>query len=192
MGTPGGIWINSPANNNQAFPTLDSALPASGGGTMIKGSLQSTPNTTFRIEFFSNSVRDPSGFGQGQTFLGFQNVTTDGTGAISYTAVVPENLPLGTPVSATATDPNNNTSKFSRDTPFLVTNTNDSGPGSLRQAILDANAASDTMNFIHFFVRGPVVHTSAPNSALPAIPGRGVIAMGSKKVIIDGTSQPGY
>jgi hypothetical protein len=179
---PGGIWFNTPSD---PAPTLDSALPAAGGGTMIKGSLQSTPNTTFRIEFFSNSIPDGSGFGQGQTFLGFQNVTTDGTGAVSFTAVVPANLPFGTAVSATATDPNNNTSKFSRDTPLFltVTNTNDSGAGSLRQAILDSNASVGVLETIVFNIPGSGVHTIIPTSALPAI---------TDTVIVDGTTQPGY
>ena len=44
---------------------------------------------------------------------------------------------------------------------FTVTNTNDTGPGSLRQAILDANAAagSDT---IGFDIPDPGAHTISP------------------------------
>jgi hypothetical protein len=64
---------------------------------------------------------------------------------------------------------------------FTVTNTNDSGVGSLRQAILDANAAvgSDT---IAFAISGSGVHTIAPASALPDI---------TSPVTIDGYTQPG-
>jgi hypothetical protein len=68
---------------------------------------------------------------------------------------------------------------------FTVTNTNDDGPGSLRQAILDANAnvGFDTINFSI----GSGVHTinvgSTTSVALPAI---------ADPVIIDGTTQPGY
>ena len=57
---------------------------------------------------------------------------------------------------------------------FTVTNTNDSGPGSLRQAILDANANSGP-DTIAFNITGSGVHTISPASALPAIscrPGR--------------------
>ena len=52
--------------------------------------------------------------------------------------------------------------------PYIVTNTNDSGAGSLRQAILDANANSgaDTINFN---ITGGGVQTIAPTSALPAV-----------------------
>jgi len=65
---------------------------------------------------------------------------------------------------------------------FSVTNTNDSGAGSLRQAILSANgtAGSDT---IVFSIPGAGVHTITPNSPLPII---------TKPIIIDGNSQPGF
>ena len=54
---------------------------------------------------------------------------------------------------------------------FVVTNTNDSGSGSLRQAILDANVASPECNqqSITFNIPGSGVHTIQPTSALPPI-----------------------
>ena len=64
---------------------------------------------------------------------------------------------------------------------FTVTNTNDSGPGSLRQAILDANGAvgADT---IAFNIVGSGVQTIAPASALPQV---------TDGITIDGYTQPG-
>ncbi len=50
---------------------------------------------------------------------------------------------------------------------FTVTNTNDSGPGSLRQAILDTNARSGADLII--FNLGSGVQTIRPNSALPTV-----------------------
>ena len=64
---------------------------------------------------------------------------------------------------------------------FTVTNTNDSGAGSLRQAINDANADID-FSTIMFNIPGPGVHTIAPATSLPPL---GFI------VTIDGYSQPG-
>jgi CSLREA domain-containing protein len=67
--------------------------------------------------------------------------------------------------------------------PGKVVNTNDSGPGSLRQAILNVNADPGTaVDTIFFAIPGPGVHTIALTSALPAI---------THPVIIDGYSQPG-
>ena len=64
---------------------------------------------------------------------------------------------------------------------FTVTNTSDSGPGSLRQAILDANANVGN-DVIAFDVPGSGVHTITPGTELPAI---------TDPVVIDGYTQPG-
>src|SRR5262249_15549562 len=66
---------------------------------------------------------------------------------------------------------------------FVVTTTADGGPGSLRQALLDSNAATGGLNTIDFAISGPGARTIAPASPLPAV---------TNPVSIDGTSQPGY
>src|SRR5215470_11547827 len=66
---------------------------------------------------------------------------------------------------------------------FTVTNLADAGPGSLRQAILDANAARTGTSTIDFKIPGQGVHAIAPASPLPAI---------TRAVLIDGRSQPGF
>jgi hypothetical protein len=65
---------------------------------------------------------------------------------------------------------------------FVVSTANDSGAGSLRQAILDANAnpGADT---ISFNLSGTLPITIDLASALPAV---------TEPVVVDGTSQPGY
>ena len=65
---------------------------------------------------------------------------------------------------------------------FLVTNTADSGAGSLRQAILDSNALVSGPRTIAFNIPGGGVQTIRPLSALPAI---------TASVTIDGYTQPG-
>ena len=67
-------------------------------------------------------------------------------------------------------------------TTFTVTNTADGGAGSLRQAILDANA-NPGADVIVFAIPGAGVQTISPASALPAI---------SDPLTIDATTQPGY
>jgi hypothetical protein len=65
---------------------------------------------------------------------------------------------------------------------FTVTNTNDSGAGSLRAAIIAANGAPGSL--ITFNIPGVGVHTITPLTTLPAITANGTS--------IDGTTQPGY
>ncbi len=67
---------------------------------------------------------------------------------------------------------------------FTVTNTNDSGPGSLRQAILDANEnyGPYPTDLIVFNIPGPGVHTIKPTGPSMRI---------EDDVIIDGYTQPG-
>ena len=64
---------------------------------------------------------------------------------------------------------------------FTVTNTNDSGAGSLRQAILDANANSGA-DRIEFKIPGPPSQTIQPLTDLPEI---------TDVITIDGYTQPG-
>ena len=66
---------------------------------------------------------------------------------------------------------------------FTVTNTNDSGAGSLRQAILDANANVGATDTIDFNITGSGTHTISLLSALPDI---------TDSVILDATTQTGY
>ena len=56
---------------------------------------------------------------------------------------------------------------------FTVTNTNDSGPGSLRQAILDANASAgaDTITFAIGASRQPADHSADQRTAGDQRPG---------------------
>src|SRR5690606_2456356 len=67
---------------------------------------------------------------------------------------------------------------------FLVTNTDDSGAGSLRQALLDANEHINAVgpDTIYFNIAGTGPHTISPASPLPVI---------TDPILIDGTTQPG-
>lgn len=65
---------------------------------------------------------------------------------------------------------------------FLVTSTSDSGAGSLRQAILDADASSGP-NTINFQLSGSPPFTIKPTTALPAL---------GTPTFINGTSQSGF
>jgi hypothetical protein len=104
----GGIVLGPGANNNQAPPVLTSAV-SSHAEITIQGTLTSMPNTTYTLEFFSN----PAGTSQGKTFLGRITVTTDATGKATFTATFDVEIDPGQVITATATDPLNDTSQFS-------------------------------------------------------------------------------
>ena len=65
---------------------------------------------------------------------------------------------------------------------LAVTNTNDSGPGSLRQAILDSNLNTGSTNQIHFNIGGGPTYSIGLLSALPTI---------TTPVVIDGWTEGG-
>lgn len=98
-------------NALQNYPGLIAATV--NGGTHVEGALNSAANTQYRIEFFANDECDPSGHGEGQTYLGFTNATTDGTGTAQFSADLPVAASVGDQITATATDPEDNTSEFS-------------------------------------------------------------------------------
>jgi hypothetical protein len=186
-----GVTLNDSAghvgpNNYQNFPVLTLAEP--GSSTHVVGTLNSTANTTFAVDFYANSAPDDTLYGQGERYLGAINVTTNGTGNATFDQYLAAATAVGEFVSATATDPSGNTSEFSFVAPagtpagsITVTNTNNRGPGSLRQAILFANLHSGP-DTIDFNIPGAGVHTIQPLSPLPEITG---------PVTIDGYTQPG-
>jgi hypothetical protein len=144
-----GVTPNDPgdadtgANNLQNFPLLTSAVNAN-GGPVVRGTLNSTPSTSFLLQFFANTTADPSGYGEGQRFLGSATVTTDAAGDVrdaagnlGFTVTLAGTVPGGQFVSATATRLDaagvpRDTSEFS---PVVAV------PGSIAgQKFLDLNA----------------------------------------------------
>ena len=98
---------------------------------------------------------------------------------ISLTAIGFVSIQLFTLVLAS--DQRQEAVKSAPATVFMVTNVNNNGPGSLAQAILDANAnlGADTITFSI----GTGAQTINLTSALPSVSG---------PVTIDGTTQPGF
>jgi uncharacterized repeat protein (TIGR01451 family) len=96
------------ANNQQNFPIIASAAP---GSTIVSGSLNTAASTTFTLDFFANVGCGAST--QGQRYLGSAVVATDVAGNGSFNVTLPANSAVGESITATATDPNNNTSEFS-------------------------------------------------------------------------------
>lgn len=181
-------------NGLQNFPVLISAMNSAGAIT-VSGVLDSLPNTAFDIDFYSNGVRDSGPpdaaglfHGEGEAFLGTTQVTTDGAGHADFNLVLPE-APVGAWISATATDPNGNTSEFSATIPVpgencTVTNTDPSGPGSFDNCLdqLGTNGNNGSkVDSIGFNIPGggSVPHDDGTSPFSP-------------NLIIDFSTQPGY
>ena len=192
---------DSGSNNVQNFPVLDDLPSLTGdGSTSVSGLLQSLPSTAFRLEFFASETCDAAGFGEGQTFIASIDVTTDGDGQAAFD----ENFGTGSidpgwfvTTTATRLDGGGNpveTSEFSQcgDLPGspVVTTTADSGPGSLREAIVyaNANAGPDVISFDIDASVDPGCDAGTGVCTLQALPPMPDL---NADTLIDGTSQPG-
>ena len=112
--TPWPSGPNLPAPNNyQNHPVLSSAV-SSGGTTTIQGTLNAAASTQFLVQFFDSPSPGPSGYVDGEKYLGSEYVTTDGNyNATINATLLNTTVPGGSYVTATATDPAGNTSEFS-------------------------------------------------------------------------------
>ena len=104
---------DSGPNGLQNFPVL-SFTESSASNTTVHVMLGSAPNTAFRIDFFSNTTADPAGYGEGQTFLSSATMATDSHGNLTFNIQLPR-VPFGQFITATATDPSNDTSERSEE-----------------------------------------------------------------------------
>jgi trimeric autotransporter adhesin len=112
---PGGPTLNDALdgdvgpNDLQNFPVIEGI---SGTGQIV-GTVSSSPSSFHTIELFQSPVCDPSGYGEGATFVGTVSTTTDdaGEGAFAVTPLVP--LSAGSFLTATATSGNGSTSELS-------------------------------------------------------------------------------
>jgi hypothetical protein len=128
------------ANNLQNFPVLTSATTDGSGQLRVKGSLNSTASSYYRIEFFANVAQDGSGYGEGQTWLGFANVATDASGNASIDATLSVAVPVGRYISATATRSDSGYSSFTDTSEF----SRNVAAVSSTQASITVDTASDT------------------------------------------------
>jgi titin len=105
--------VDTGPNDLQNYPVFGrrGVKTSSSGTTTIKGKLNSTPNTTFTVQFFSNPLDSKE---EGKTFIGEKtDVTTDGSGNATFIFKPTQAVPVGQFVTATATDPSGDTSEFS-------------------------------------------------------------------------------
>jgi hypothetical protein len=105
-------------NNRQNFPVLTSVQAVSSTQVTIIGSLNSTANSYFRVEFFAGAAADGSGYGEGQRYLGFANVATDGAGNAALNVTLTAAVAPGEFITATATRSDNTFSAFADSSEF--------------------------------------------------------------------------
>ena len=98
-------WQYQPPVFSLAFSTLDSLR--------LEGTFNGAADANFRLEFFTNSECDPDGSGEGQTYIGYADVTTGSAGSVTFSHSIGGDYPSGTIITATATDALGNTSAFS-------------------------------------------------------------------------------
>jgi hypothetical protein len=101
--------VDTGSNNLQNYPVLLTA-DDDGNRTLVTGTLDTPQPDGATIELYSNTARDPSGFGEGETFVGTATPSSSG----SFVAFLPAGL-VGKHLTATATDAGGNTSEFSAD-----------------------------------------------------------------------------
>jgi hypothetical protein len=113
-------------NGFQNYPLI-SSVTYGASTTTVNGTLSSAPSTIYDVDFYGNPVcaRRPQDLTEGRTYLGTKQVTTDGSGEATFSAVLDVALDDGSLVTATATDPAGNTSEFSPR--FAVVSTPPSG-----------------------------------------------------------------
>jgi hypothetical protein len=168
----------------------------SNGFARVIGDVRSTPNTSVDLNIFASDALTPLRTADAKTALYAAKVNTDAAGLASFEfRFLPRNDVTGQWISATATTMAG-TSELSaplqavaNNQNFTVLNTEDSGAGSLRQAILDANAGICSADFpcrVQFDLPAPVPasghYTIAPLTPLPAVRRSGII--------VDGESTP--
>ncbi|HZQ48204.1 MAG TPA: hypothetical protein VFC07_14405, partial [Verrucomicrobiae bacterium] len=101
-------------NDLQNYPVITAASTAT-NLTAITGTLNSTASRSFLIDVYRNASPDPSGYGEGQIYVGSTSLTTAGTGNGSFTLVANTTY-TGQYFSASATDTTTgDTSEFGAD-----------------------------------------------------------------------------
>jgi CSLREA domain-containing protein len=179
----------------QNAPILNSAITGL-AGTLIKGALFSTPDSTFILDFYQNTNAHVTGYGEGKKYLASTTVGTDANGQVDFDFLIPNGIPQGQLIVATAKYAARGTSTFSAriavgdvlESPFVVNSDDDEDDGScsiihcsLREAIHAANNKPGA-DSIHFNI-DTGVQTISARFDLPQI---------LESVLIDGTTQPGF
>ena len=117
--TPNHTGFLAGPNDLQNYPVITNAFGYA-ARTIVPGNLNSLANRSFYIDVYRNPVADPSGYGEGQFYVGTVSVTTDGSGNAAFAFTNTAGNYAGQYFTATATSSGGDTSEFGAD--VLATN----------------------------------------------------------------------
>ncbi|HEX9928611.1 MAG TPA: CSLREA domain-containing protein [Pyrinomonadaceae bacterium] len=100
-------------NRRQNFPILFAPTFNQDGTVTVSGTLRSLPLNKYKIDFYSNTAADPTEYGEGEAYLGEKEVTANGNGVVYFEFTSATPVANTRKITATATDPEGNTSEFS-------------------------------------------------------------------------------
>jgi hypothetical protein len=104
-------------NHWQNYPVLTAAQ--AGTVTHVTGSLDGLPNASYILDFYASAAADPTGYGQGQSYLGWAVVLTDAHGHGPFDLSIAATTRAGDVLTATANNfPTGDTSEFSQAIPL--------------------------------------------------------------------------
>ena len=120
---------DSGANNRQNYPVITNAETNGINALTLAGALDTDGlNQDYRVEFFASSVADSSGNGEAERYLGYVDVTTDGSGDATFNTVIMTSVAVGEFITATATVDNGgdygDTSEFAQNIAATVQTAN--------------------------------------------------------------------
>ncbi len=96
--------LNAPMGTTNYPVILSASYDPVNNLSNYSGTLDAAASTPYQVEIFRLATANASGYGEGQTFVGAVDVTTDSGGHASFLLSVSGNLPKHVVLSATATN----------------------------------------------------------------------------------------
>jgi titin len=115
--------LDNRSNLGQNYPELTTTEPIDSSSALIAGILHSQANRSYGLHSYANQYCDPSVYGEGQIYIGVSSITTDANGDGSFDINLAAEISQGYFITATATDPNGNTSEISHCSQFITQGT---------------------------------------------------------------------
>ncbi len=131
-------------NGLQNYPLITSAAPLVPSGTEIVGTLDSTPSTSYSLDFFANPAcaGRPHDFEEGLVYIGSSDLATDGAGHAAFDVTLAYTIEADQMLTVTATDPSGNTSELSPRIVFSISPVSGPPPSGLLFVVRGTNFAA--------------------------------------------------